>query len=36
MIFDQSGAVATTKWHDYLPVGEELSARQGLRNHARL
>lgn len=31
MVFDQTGALATTKRHDYLPFGEELVAGQGLR-----
>jgi RHS repeat-associated protein len=31
MIFDQSGSLANTSHHDYLPFGEELSAGQGLR-----
>jgi RHS repeat-associated protein len=32
MIFDKTGALATTKRHDYLPFGEELLASVGLRN----
>jgi RHS repeat-associated protein len=31
MVFDKTGALATTKRHDYLPFGEELFAGQGLR-----
>jgi RHS repeat-associated protein len=31
MIFDQTGALANVKRHDYLPFGEELVAGQGLR-----
>jgi RHS repeat-associated protein len=34
MMFDKTGALATTKRHDYLPFGEELSAGQGLRTTA--
>ncbi len=32
MVFDQSGSLATTKRHDYLPFGEELSSVVGLRS----
>jgi RHS repeat-associated protein len=32
MIFDKSGSLATTKRHDYLPFGEELSSVVGLRS----
>jgi len=31
MVFDESGALANVKRHDYLPFGEELFASQGLR-----
>jgi RHS repeat-associated protein len=31
MVFDESGALANVKRHDYLPFGEELLAPQGLR-----
>jgi RHS repeat-associated protein len=31
MVFDQTGALATTKRHDYLPFGEEISAGTGSR-----
>jgi RHS repeat-associated protein len=31
MIFDQTGALANVKRHDYLPFGEELFANQGSR-----
>jgi RHS repeat-associated protein len=31
MIFDKTGALATTSRHDYLPFGEELFASTGLR-----
>lgn len=31
MIFDNTGSLAATKRHDYLPFGEELYAAQGLR-----
>jgi RHS repeat-associated protein len=31
MVFDQSGALANVKRHDYLPFGEELVVGQGLR-----
>jgi RHS repeat-associated protein len=31
LVFDQTGALATTKRHDYLPFGEELSSGQGGR-----
>jgi RHS repeat-associated protein len=31
MMFDKSGALATTKRHDYLPFGEDLSSVSGLR-----
>ena len=31
MVFDQSGLLATTKRHDYLPFGEELVAGTGGR-----
>ncbi len=31
MIFDQTGALATTSRHDYLPFGEELFANTGSR-----
>jgi RHS repeat-associated protein len=32
MTFDKTGALATTKRHDYLPFGEELSGGQGVRS----
>jgi len=32
MVFDKTGTLATTKRHDYLPFGEELSSGQGVRN----
>jgi RHS repeat-associated protein len=32
MVFDQTGALASVKRHDYLPFGEELSAGQGVRS----
>jgi RHS repeat-associated protein len=32
MVFDQTGALATTKRHDYLPFGEELAAGTGGRS----
>jgi RHS repeat-associated protein len=32
MVFDKTGSLATTKRHDYLPFGEELSAGQGARS----
>jgi RHS repeat-associated protein len=35
MIFDQTGALATTKRHDYLPFGEELSSVVGLRSSSQ-
>ena len=34
MVFDESGALANVKRHDYLPFGEELFASQGLRSTA--
>ena len=34
MIFDQSGSLATTKRHDYLPFGEEIFAPTGGRTAA--
>ena len=34
MIFDQTGSLAATKRHDYLPFGEELYASQGGRTTA--
>jgi RHS repeat-associated protein len=34
MIFDQTGSLAATKRHDYLPFGEELVAGQGARTNA--
>jgi RHS repeat-associated protein len=35
MIFDQTGSLATTKRHDYLPFGEELFAGTGGRTTAQ-
>jgi RHS repeat-associated protein len=35
MIFDQSGSLASTKRHDYLPFGEELFAGTGGRTSAQ-
>ncbi len=29
MVFDKTGALATTKRHDYLPFGEEIFAGTG-------
>ncbi|HEX3252822.1 MAG TPA: RHS repeat-associated core domain-containing protein [Pyrinomonadaceae bacterium] len=34
LVFDESGALANVKRHDYLPFGEELFAAQGLRTAA--
>ena len=35
MIFDKTGSLATTKRHDYLPFGEEISGANGGRTAAQ-